>query len=133
MKRIIKKVHRRHAIELFTYAFVGGSAWVVQTAIYFAAIKIHIFPSISMILGNIGGMIVAYFGHVRFTFKRTHKFSHKEFMKYLVTSIIGLCFNVACVRITTKVFVFDPALAVLPTIFTPLLTFLISKFWAFKD
>ncbi len=133
MKRIIKKVHRRHAIELFTYAFVGGSAWLVQTLIYFCAIRVHIFPSVAMILGNFAGKVVAYFGHVRFTFKRSHKFSHKEFIKYLVTSIIGLCFNVGCVRIMTKVFMVDPHYAILPTILTPLLTFIISKFWAFKS
>ena len=133
MKKIIKKVHRRHAIELFTYAFVGGSAWVVQTLVYYAAIKISIYPSVSMILGNFAGMVVAYFGHVKFTFKRSHKFSHKEFIKYVVTSIIGLCFNVLCVRIMTKVFEVDAVYAVLPTLLTPLLTFVISKFWAFKS
>lgn len=133
MKRIIKKVHRRHAIELFTYAFVGGSAWIVQTAVYFASIKVHIFPSVSMILGNFAGMVIAYFGHVRFTFKQSHRFSHKEFIKYVVTSAFGLCFNVGCVRIMTKLFEFEPSYAIIPTIFTPLLTFLISKFWAFKS
>ena len=122
MKIIIKKVHRRHAIELFTYAFVGGSAWLVQTLTYYAAIKIDIYPSVSMILGNFVGMVVAYFGHVKFTF-----------IKYLVTSIIGLCFNVLCVRIMTKEFEVDAVYAVLPTLLTPLLTFLISKFWAFKS
>jgi len=64
MKYIIKKIKRRHAIEVFTYAFVGGSAWIVQTLVFFAAIKVHVFPSVSMIIGNAAGMVVAYFGHV---------------------------------------------------------------------
>lgn len=133
MKNIIKRVHRRHAIQLFTYAFVGGSAWVAQTLVYFAALKVHIYPSVGMILGNFVGMIVAYLGHVKFTFKRKHKFSHKEFIKFFATSVFGLCFNVLGVRIMTKVFEVEPAYAILPTIITPLLTFLISKFWAFKE
>lgn len=132
MKKIIKKVKRKHAVELLTYALVGGSAWLMQTIIYFAAIKVHIFPSVSMILGNFGGFLVSYFGHVKFTFKRTHKFSRSEFIKFAVTSIIGLVFNVCGVRIVTKVLLWGPELGVLPTILTPGITFLISKFWAFK-
>ena len=132
MKNIIKKIERRHAIELFTYAFVGGSAWFVQTLVYVAAIKVHVFPSVSMVIGNTAGMLVGYFGHVRFTFKRTHKFSHSEFVKYFVTSIIGLLINVGGVRIITKVFLLDPSYGIIPTLFTPGITFLISKFWAFK-
>ncbi|MBP9742589.1 MAG: GtrA family protein [Burkholderiales bacterium] len=132
MKKIIKKIHRRHALQILTYGCVGGGAWITQTIVYFMAISGHIFPSVAMILGNFAGMIVAYFGHVRFTFKRKHKFSHKEFVRFLATSIFGLCFNVIGVRVMTKIFLLDPHWAILPTIITPLLTFLISKFWAFK-
>ena len=132
MKKIIKKVHKRHAVEIATYVFVGGGAFVTQTIIYFLALKINIFPSIAMLLGNFGGMIFAYFGHVTFTFKRSHRFSHKEFIKYVVTAIIGLLINVLAVRVMTKVFYLDPKYAVLPTIVTPAITFFVSKFWAFK-
>lgn len=132
MKKLINKVKRRHAIEIFTYLCVGGSAWVVQTITYLLLMKVHIFPSVSMIGGNFCGFIVAYFGHVRFTFKRTHRFSHTEFVKFLVTSMIGLCINVGGVRIITKVFMLHPGYGIIPTIFTPGITFLISKLWAFK-
>ena len=133
MKKIIKKIHRRHAIELLTYGFVGGGAFIVQTITYFMALKIEIFPSVSMIIGNFAGMLFAYFGHVKFTFKRTHKFSHKEFVKYVATSIIGLIINVLAVRIMTKEFNIDPKYAFLPTLITPAITFFISKFWAFRE
>lgn len=132
VKRALAKFERRHAIEVITYGIVGGSAWVTQTAIYVAAIHMDIFPSIAMMLGNLLAMLVAYFGHVRFTFKRTHRFSHSEFVKFTVTSLIGLCINVGGVRIITKVLLLNPHYAIIPTIFTPLVTFLISKFWAFK-
>src|SRR3990167_6152946 len=132
MRKLIKKVKRRHAIEIFTYGCVGGASWVVQTIMYVALMKIHIFPSVSMIIGNFSGFIVSYFGHVRFTFKRTHRFSHTEFIKFSITSIIGLCINVSGVRIITKIFHLHPGYAIIPTIFTPGITFLISKLWAFK-
>ncbi len=132
MKNIIKKVHRRHAIQLLTYGFVGGGAFVVQTIVYFIALKVDIFPSVAMILGNFAGMIFAYFGHITFTFKKTHKFSHKEFVKYVLTAVVGLIINVLAVRVMTKEFYLDPKYAVLPTLITPAITFFISKFWAFK-
>jgi putative flippase GtrA len=132
MKKIIEKIHRRHAIEIFVYFVVGGTAWIVQTSVFVFSLSLHIFPSVSMIIGNFLGMIVSYFGHVRFTFKRNHKFSHSEFIKFIITSIFGLCFNVAGVRIITKLIAADPKFAILPTLVTPLITFLISKFWTFK-
>jgi putative flippase GtrA len=132
MKHIIKKIELRHALEVLTYLLVGGSAWVVQTIVYILLVKIAIFPSIAMILGSFSGMVVSYFGHTKYTFKKTHKFSHKEFIKFMVTSIIGLGINVSGVRIITKILLLNPNYAIIPTIFTPAITFIISKFWAFK-
>lgn len=133
MRDIVKKIHRRHAIEAFIYLLVGGSAWIVQTVIYIMAMKASIFPSVSMILGNLAGVFVAYFGHVWFTFKKEHSFSKSEFIKYFATAMFGLCINVLGVRLITKVLLIDPIYAIIPTILTPGLTFLISKFWAFKS
>jgi putative flippase GtrA len=133
MKRIINKVKRHHIREVAVYGIVGGGAWVTQTVIFVLAIKLYIFPSISMILGTAGGFFVSYFGHTHLTFRKTHRFSHTEFVKFMVTSIIGLCINVGGVRIITKVLLLEPIYGIIPTIFTPVLTFLISKFWAFKE
>lgn len=132
MKAIIKKIELRHAVEAFTYLLVGGSAWVVQTIIYVLLLRIHIFPSVAMIIGTFAGMFVSYFGHTKFTFKKTHKFSHTEFIKFAVTSMVGLGINVSGVRIITKILILNPHYGIIPTIFTPAVTFLISKFWAFK-
>lgn len=132
MKKLLNKVELKHAIEVFTYLLVGGSAWLVQTIVYVSLLKVNIFPSVAMIAGNISGMFVSYFGHTKYTFKKTHKFSHKEFTKFTVTSIVGLFINVASVRVITKVLHLHPHYAILPTLFTPVITFLISKFWAFK-
>lgn len=129
---VAKKFELRHAIEIFTYLLVGGSAWIVQTIMYVLLLKISIFPSVAMIIGTVSGMFVSYFGHTKYTFKKTHKFSHKEFMKFGITSMVGLIINVSSVRLITKVLHLHPHYAIIPTIFTPAITFLISKFWAFK-
>ncbi len=132
MRDIIRKIHRRHAIEIFIYLLVGGTAWVVQTSVYIIAMRASIFPSVAMILGNLCGVFVAYFGHVKFTFKKAHRFSRREFIKYFVTGAFGLCINVLGVRLITKVLLLNPVYAIIPTVLTPGVTFLISKFWAFK-
>lgn len=132
MKKIINKVEPRHIREVIVYGAVGGFSWVVQTICYVLFVHLHVFPSIAMIIGSTAGMITSYFGHVRFTFQKTHKFSHNEFVKFMITSIIGLVFNVLGVRVVTKILHLNPHYAIIPTIFTPALTFLISKFWAFR-
>jgi putative flippase GtrA len=132
MKRVIKKVKRRHIREVIVYGLVGGSAWIVQTVLFLLCIRFHVFPSISMTVGTFGGMIVAYFGHTRFTFQKEHRFSRSDFVKFMVTSGVGLMINVGSVRFIIKVLELDPHYGIIPTIFTPGITFLISKFWAFK-
>ncbi len=131
MKRVIKKVKMRHVREIVVYGIVGSSALLLQTIMYVFLIHVHVFPSIAMMVGTFSGMILSYFGHVKFTFKK-NKFSHREFVKFAITSCIGLVLNVASVRIITKVLLLNPHYAIIPTLFTPLVTFLISKFWAFR-
>jgi len=132
MKQIIKKVRRRHVREVFIYGMVGGVAWITQTITYLILIRLlHIFPSVAMICGTLAGLIISYYGHTQFTFRK-HRFSHTEFVKFMVTSMLGLCINIGGVRLITKVLLLSPEFAIIPTIFTPFITFLISKFWAFK-
>lgn len=128
----VKKIKRKHIREIVVYGMVGLTALTVQDFTYYVLHRyIGIFPSAAMILGNFCGMIIAYYGHIKFTFKK-HRFSKTEFTKFVVTSIIGLCINVGGVRILTKVFLLSPEYGLLPTLITPLITFLISKFWAFR-
>jgi putative flippase GtrA len=126
------KPKRRMREEVIIYALVGLSALLVQNSTYFVAHRYaHIFPSVAMILGSLAGMIIAYIGHIKFTFRK-HRYSKREFVKFLVTSAIGMSINVAGVRIITKVFLLSPTWGLAPTFIVPLITFLISKFWAFK-
>lgn len=123
--------NKRHLIEVVIYGLVGVIAWSCQTTLYILLVDIKIFPSVAMIFGYLGGFIVAYLGHVKYTFKK-ERFHHKEFTKYFIVAAIGLVLNVSMVRIITKVLLLNPKLAIIPTLITPLITFLISKFWAFK-
>ena len=128
----VKRIRRKHVKEIMVYGIVGVTALIVQDLIYYCLHKYFgVFPSVSMIFGNFGGMLVSYYGHIKFTFKK-HRFSKREFSKFVVTSFIGLCINVGGVRILTKVFMLSPEYGLIPTLVSPFVTFLISKFWAFR-
>lgn len=128
----VKRIKRHHIREIIVYALVGLSALAVQDAIYWVAHRYFaIYPSVAMIIGTFAGMIVSYIGHVKYTFKK-HRFSKREFAKFMLTSGVGLVINVGGVRFITKVLVLDPSWGLLPTFITPAITFLISKFWAFR-
>jgi putative flippase GtrA len=69
------KNRRKHIREVIVYGMVGVSALVVQDIIYWVCHHYFgVFPSIAMIIGSAGGMLIAYFGHVKYTFKK-HRYS----------------------------------------------------------
>jgi putative flippase GtrA len=128
----VKLVKHKQVREIIIYGLVGLSSLIIQDIIYWTFHRYFgIFPSVAMIIGTVGGMLNAYIGHVKFTFQK-HRFSRREFTKFMLTSGVGLCCNVVAVRILTKVFLLSPEWGLLPTLITPIITFLISKFWAFK-
>lgn len=128
----VKKIKRRHLREVAIYGLVGITALVVQDVSYWLLHHLlRVFPSVAMILGNASGMLVAYYGHIKFTFKK-HRYSKREFSKFMLTSLIGLCINVGGVRILTKILLLSPDWGLLPTVVTPFITFLVNKFWAFR-
>ncbi len=124
---------RRHLRQLFIYGMVGGTAAVTQALAYLALCWLNLSPLLAIFIGTMLGMLVAYNGHTRFTFQKTHRFSHREFIKFLIASGIGFGSNFVWVFILVQVLHYSHTVAVYPQIFfTPGLTFLISKFWAFK-
>ena len=133
IKQHVKKIKRRHVREVLVYGAVGISALIIQDLIYWIAHRYFgVFPSVAMILGSIGGMLIAYVGHIKYTFKK-HRYSKREFVKFLVTSMIGMAINVGGVRFITKVLLLSPDWGLAPTLIAPFVTFLISKFWAFRS
>lgn len=128
LNKIIRKSYLR---EIFIYGIVGGGAWSLQSLIYWIAVDLGLYPSISMMLGNFAGFLLAYYGHNQFTFKKK-SFNQGEFIKFAAASIVTLIINVLSVRVITKILLLNPKYAILPTILTPGISFLISKFWAFR-
>ena len=132
MKTIIKKIKHHHIKQVAIYGIVGVVALVVQTVLYMVLCRLHMYPLYAIIIGCSAGMVVGYIGHTRYTFTRTHKFSHKEFIKYVATALFSLAFNSSSVYILVAVLKYHSDIGIIPMIIAPALTFLISKFWVFK-
>lgn len=132
MKTIIKKVRKKHIKQVFLYGIIGIIALFIQMLVYTGLCYIKIIPSIASIFGSISGMVFGYFGHTKYTFEKTHKFSHKEFIKYIITGIICLSINGVSIYVLTNLLHYNSHLGLLPMFLTPFVSFLISKFWAFK-
>lgn len=131
MKKLINNINLKHIREIIVYGIVGGSAWVSQTICYIILINSHASALFSMFIGNLSGMLVSYYGHVKFTFKKG-KFSHSDFIRFIIASLIGLSINVLGVKIVVEWLNLNPHFGIIPTFLTPLITYLISKFWVFR-
>lgn len=133
IKRHVRKLYQnKHTREIMIYGIVGICSLIVQDILFIALSHYGMFPTVAMIIGNFTAMFVSYYGHSKFTFKK-HKFSKREFVKFTITSTIGLILNAGGVRLITKVFMMNHLWGLLPTFITPIVTFLISKFWAFRE
>ena len=132
MKKIIKKIKRHHIKQVIIYGIVGVVAFIVQASFYLILCRLHMYPVYATIIGCSAGMLVGYKGHTKYTFEKTHKFSHKEFIKYLITSLIGLAINSVGVYVLVTLLKYHSDMGIIPMIIAPVITFLISKFWAFK-
>ncbi|MBY0378966.1 MAG: GtrA family protein [Burkholderiales bacterium] len=132
MKKIIKKIHRRHIKQVLVYGVVGLVALVVQMSLYLILCRVGLFPLYATLIGAVIGMFVAYCGHVRYTFEKKHKFSKSEFIKYILTACFGVLFNIVSVYILITLLKLHSDFGVIPMILSPGITFIINKFWSFK-
>jgi len=147
MKNKILKTAKSPAFkEVFIYGAVGIAALAIQDVFYILIMSFqhHIACStfycsqtidhlaiIAMFLGNLAGMFVSYEGHNRFTFKKEKK-CYKEFIKFSITSGIGLSFNLISTYFLINIMHLDHKFGLIPTFIAPAITYTISKFWVFR-
>lgn len=132
MRRIIQRVRRRHIKEVVVYGLVGVTALITQAITYSILCGIKMPPLLANFIGTMFGMGVSYYGHTRFTFQKTHHFSHQEFIKFIITTFVGLAISSFGIYIIVNLFKLNSYFGLLPMVMTPGITFLISKFWVFR-
>jgi putative flippase GtrA len=143
---IFKTIQYSSVKEIFIYGLVGIAALTIQDICYIAIIQTNKYMTctfflcqyfqthiavLAMLIGNIFGMFVSYEGHNKFTFKKEKK-CYKEFIKFSITSAIGLCFNLISTYFLINIMHLDHQFGLIPTFIAPAITYSISKFWVFK-
>jgi putative flippase GtrA len=124
--------YKSHIRQLVVFGAVGVTAAIINLSIYLPLCHFGIPPLLANIVGFCCSNVSAYLGHSKFTFKRTHYAKH-EFIKYFITSLSGLAINSLFIIVLVHILKFHYSVMIYPTLFfTPILTFLASKFWAFK-
>ena len=128
-----KKIKKRHLQEVVVYGLVGLSALAIQSLIYILLCRGGVTALIATFAGNSCGMLISYFGHTVFTFKKRHTFSRREFVKFIITNFTGLALNSLFAVLLVDVMHTHYSTVLYPqALITPLVTFVISKFWVFK-
>lgn len=85
------------------YSFFSVIATIIDIiSLYILTEFIGVFYLISVKISYFFGMMVAFFGNKKYTFKKTNKKSYHQFIDFLVISIIDLCLHVIFVKLLTE-------------------------------
>ncbi len=144
--QILKTIKSPTFKEVYIYGAVGVAALAIQDLFYILIMYFqnHISCSsyycnkiiehlaiIAMFLGNMAGMFISYEGHNRFKFKKEKK-CYREFIKFSITSGIGLSFNLISTYFLINIMHLAHTFGLIPTLIAPAITYTISKFWVFR-
>ena len=116
--------------KIIRYAFVGGISTLIHVLI--ASLYIH-FISSSVFQSNILGFLIAYFFSylVQTKYVFEHEISKEKAIKYF---IVQFCALLIAILASDTFNTFNSYVRTLIVVFLmPLITFLIHKFWTFKE
>ena len=116
------------------FGLVGGGATITHVAI---ALVSHDYGRFAPLTANFFGyacaVLVSYFGHARLTFQRP-ALHGAQFVRFVITSLSVLALNQAIVFVGVSLIHAPFAWALTPAVIVvPIVTFAISKVWAFAD
>jgi putative flippase GtrA len=119
--------------QFFRFAIVGAGATLLNSGMFILLVELfRMRPLISNLLAFSMAFFVSYLGHSWWTFK-SKQHSQKKLIKFLIVSLFGLLINSGFVWLFMHVYKQSAFIAVLPMIFfTPIIIFVINKFWVFK-
>lgn len=126
------KTDRSTLIQLALFGLVGGAATATHGAVYMALIRIlETDENLANFLAFLIAFVVSYLGHALLTFRAGT--GGGSLIRFFVVALIGLGVNALAVFGLVTVTQF-PDWSALPIMLfvTPALTFLISKYWAFR-
>lgn len=126
-------IMRRQLIELLRFGAVGGIATLVHALVYLLALPV-LAPQAANLAGFSGAVAFSYFGHRYFSFRvqDARDARPKSGQRFVIVSAVGYVLNAGLVLISDKV-LGAPELGFWAiALVTPVVTFLLLKFWAFR-
>ena len=116
------------------FGLVGGVATITHVA---TALVAHDYGRFAPLTANFSGyvcaVLVSYFGHARLTFQRP-ALQGQQFARFVITSLSVLVLNQLIVFVGVNLIHAPFAWALVPAVIVvPVVTFAISKLWAFAD
>lgn len=126
-------LERYKLLRVLRYGLVGICAASAHAAMAFIAHKIiHVPPTPSNFAGFLTGAIISYLGSYYFTFKVTT--GHKSAVaRFALVWIVGILVNIGVFKALMDMFEVPFLLNVFVVIaLTPILQFIMLRFWAFR-
>ncbi|MGJ8664206.1 MAG: GtrA family protein [Marinicella sp.] len=117
------------------YGLVGVLASLIHAGISLAVLALFdIQPFWSHAIGFIGGLITAYLGHYHYSFKDDGQHKHR-FPKFALTALTGFVLHQSGVYLMVNQMQLPYKTLALPVVMVcvPVVTFLMSKFWVFRN
>lgn len=125
--------------QVAKFASVGLVATGVHTLVYALLGGLQqITPMAANFLAFLVAFVFSYVGHFKFTFAeemdgRSMQRAFGVQLRFFIVALIGLALNSGVVWLTTEIFTLNYLFAIVPMVFlVPLLTFGLSRLWAFK-
>ena len=130
---ILYKQYKSIFFQLCRFGIVGVSAVIINLLIVIFIVETFDWPPL---LANIIGFIVAcqiaFFGHNLWTFKMNTG-AHNAWLKFVMVATFSLGLTQLLFFILLHVFVLYYVFALILTqMIVPIVTFLLSKYWAFR-
>ena len=122
-------------VQLARFIVSGGFVTVVALAVYAAvALMLHWHPQLANFLAYVVGLATGYLVHSKWSFRGhgAHR-THATRLRFLAASLITYGLNSLWVWIAfTRLHLGPEAPMLLMALVTPMITFLISRYWVFR-
>ncbi|MBL8584981.1 MAG: GtrA family protein [Rhizobiaceae bacterium] len=121
--------------EMLRFGSVGLAATAVHAGVYALLVSSGaVWPQISNLVAFAVAFVFSFLGHHYFTFRNSGRSAGSAAARFLLVALIGYGLNAGFVALTTEVLAEPPLVAVLFMLFvTPVVTYVLSKLWAFAD
>ena len=120
--------------QLLRFGSVGVTAMCVHMLSVLVIVPFGIAPLIANVIGFLIAFQVSYFGHARWTFDVQDPKNIQHKLKFFGVALISFLINELAYSILLKVFEMDYRIALaIVLVSVAILTFFMSRFWAFRE